>query len=479
MNRWTLNSLLKPIVRWLIACSLVHGLGLDALKAQPSHAQAIERTVANDYNDFQRHVRAGSLDSAYADAQAVANQNVPILNGLLHDAFMQSFLPTATARADTAFTRRLLRQLFVSTTSKPLQQSVYPLYKWVEVQTTLADTVRTRQVVANFLTGLARSPEERGNRIERYALGIYALLKTHKVYAALADTLLERTRQRLDHAVSGRYFQPAEERTLREARAYFRYLMAYSSWLKAQAAKAANDTAQQATYLKVASQFSPDETDRLAPSAYFYESVFFFGNGEIAHFHQPYIDFLLAKGGSAAVVPVITQLAIADPAHIDLLKTYYVKAPVVGQSFRQYWTKAINEKLKPAEPFALVDLTGNGFDYSKHRGKWILLDFWGTWCKPCVAELPAFQAFYDQVRSSKRTDLVVLTIACHDLEQNVRDFIQKKGYTFPVAMGNEAVIKAFRVGEYPTKVLITPQGNRMKLPFGTNWTERINIYTRN
>ena len=109
-----------------------------------------------------------------------------------------------------------------------------------------------------------------------------------------------------------------------------------------------------------------------------------------------------------------------------------------------------------------------------------MIDFWGTWCKPCVEELPRFQKFYDEIVAGKRQDIVVFTVACHEAgDDKVRSFMQKHAYTFPVAMGDDPLIRQFRVGAYPPKVLITPQGNRMKIPFGTNWAERVRIYAEN
>ena len=78
-----------------------------------------------------------------------------------------------------------------------------------------------------------------------------------------------------------------------------------------------------------------------------------------------------------------------------------------------------------------------------------------------------------------RNDIVVLTVACRDQEATVRDFMAKNSYTFPVAMADTAIEIQFRVGEYPTKVLITPQGKRMKIPFATNWVSRVDTYLAN
>ena len=446
------------------------------LSARPVSAQADRQKAIDNFNSFGRLLDQKNADSAFYNVQSLAGLNVDLLNQLLHDSFAQYFL---AADADTAFLNPLLRRMYTASTNRPLQQSAYPLYRWVEVRNNLADSARTRRAVTGFLTAQSRSTEDVANRIDRYALLIYRQLQTKPAYAALADTLFSRTWQRLNHAVNGAYYQAADDRPRREARAYFRYLTAAANHIKAEEAVGQNQPAQVETYRKTASAYSPDEHDRAVKTFTFYEPVFLFGNQSVESFHQPYIDLLLTKRDTAGAIRTLTELTLGDPGQIALLKTYYARSPVSGMAFSEYWTQALNAKLKPADPFQLIDLSGKAIDSKQYRGKWVLIDFWGTWCKPCVAELPHFQKVYDEHVKSGRQDLIILTVACFDTEPRVREFMQKQAYTFPVAMGNVQLTRQFRVSGYPTKILITPQGNRMAIPFGTNWAERLTIYTEN
>ena len=52
----------------------------------------------------------------------------------------------------------------------------------------------------------------------------------------------------------------------------------------------------------------------------------------------------------------------------------------------------------PASEFSLTDLDGKSHGLEHYRGKIILLNFWATWCKPCMTEMPAMQTVYDQLR---------------------------------------------------------------------------------
>ncbi len=440
-----------------------------------AQAQSLPMQAATHFNQFQEAVGHKKLDSASYYANQLALENTDLLNFLLHDTFAHSFNTAANLLADTTFARQLLRKLY--TGNQALQRSIYPLYQWQEIRASLNDSLKLNRLVAGFLVAQERTDETIGNRLDRYALLIYRTLKSNPKSAVLADTLFAHTYRRLEHAVNGFYYPQTDDRNQRSGRAYFRYLMAYANLVKANERLSQQNPTQAESYLQLASQFSPDDTDRMAHVAYFHEASFLQNGRE--DFHEDYARFLLDKGDTTQAVNVLTELTLADPGNLPLLKTYYQKIRFSSMPFQTYWTKKLNEKLKPAEPFRLTDLTNQVFNYETLRGKWILIDFWGTWCQPCVEELPRFQTFYSDLQKNGLSNVVVFTAASHDTEVRVREFMKKHGYTFPVIMADDAFIKQFRVGEYPTKVLITPQGNRMKIPPGTNWAERVTILSQN
>ena len=108
-----------------------------------------------------------------------------------------------------------------------------------------------------------------------------------------------------------------------------------------------------------------------------------------------------------------------------------------------------------APEFNLQTLAGESVRSAELKGKVVVLDFWATWCGPCVEELPQFQATVD--RWADRPEVVFLAVSVDEDEDVVRRFMKKNEYDFPVARDGE-VADDFGVSALPTIVLIGREG---------------------
>ena len=108
-----------------------------------------------------------------------------------------------------------------------------------------------------------------------------------------------------------------------------------------------------------------------------------------------------------------------------------------------------------APEFNLLTLGGESVRSAELKGKVVVLDFWATWCGPCVEELPQFQATVD--RWADRPEVVFLAVSVDEDEDVVRRFMKKNEYDFPVARDGE-VDDDFGVSALPTIVLIGREG---------------------
>ena len=98
---------------------------------------------------------------------------------------------------------------------------------------------------------------------------------------------------------------------------------------------------------------------------------------------------------------------------------------------------------------------GSEFTLSDHEGKVILLNFWATWCGPCVGEMPAFE----KLQETYGEDLVLLAVNSGEDEGTVTSFLEKNGYTFPVALVPEyAVAMLYPTDGIPYTVIIGTDG---------------------
>lgn len=129
---------------------------------------------------------------------------------------------------------------------------------------------------------------------------------------------------------------------------------------------------------------------------------------------------------------------------------------------------ALQEKLNkekldlPAIDFALKSLDGTTVKLSDLKGKIVVLDFWATWCGPCLASFPSLQKVYDKYKENPNIVILALNtwerVKPEDREQHVKDFIAKNKYTFPVLFDTD-VVSQYGVEGIPTKFIIGKNGN--------------------
>lgn len=99
------------------------------------------------------------------------------------------------------------------------------------------------------------------------------------------------------------------------------------------------------------------------------------------------------------------------------------------------------------------DLKGNRINLKQFMGKPLFLNFWATWCPPCIAEMPSIQRLYDEYG-----DRVVFILASNDEKSALVEFMNRKGYTVPVYMIKGQVPEVFYSRSIPATFLVSSQG---------------------
>ena len=89
------------------------------------------------------------------------------------------------------------------------------------------------------------------------------------------------------------------------------------------------------------------------------------------------------------------------------------------------------EPPKPEMPTLVVDtFDGGRFDLAQHRGKWVVVNFWATWCNPCLKEIPDLNAF-----DKSREDVEVIGLAYEEIEKaDMQAFLSEHVISYPIAV---------------------------------------------
>ena len=99
---------------------------------------------------------------------------------------------------------------------------------------------------------------------------------------------------------------------------------------------------------------------------------------------------------------------------------------------------------------------GSTINLKDYHHRFVLLNFWATWCLPCLKEMPDLEKAYQQMGSEK---LIVLAVGMGEDKSSIRNFNEKHGFTFPmVADSMLEIAKLYGVENIPITYLINPEG---------------------
>jgi thiol-disulfide isomerase/thioredoxin len=118
-----------------------------------------------------------------------------------------------------------------------------------------------------------------------------------------------------------------------------------------------------------------------------------------------------------------------------------------------------------AADFVLEDIQGRIHRLEDNRGKWVLVNFWATWCSPCLTEIPELNSLHD---AHKDKDLLVIGIAMQSESQSkVADFAKAHGISYPVVLGDFKISRQIGIVDVlPSSYLYNPMGEQVSYQAG-------------
>jgi thiol-disulfide isomerase/thioredoxin len=115
----------------------------------------------------------------------------------------------------------------------------------------------------------------------------------------------------------------------------------------------------------------------------------------------------------------------------------------------------INEGINDPLKFTLTRLDGSPFKLDDHRGKVIVMNFWATWCGPCMTEMPLFEKTMAKYKEDK--DVFFLAISTDEDRELVAPYLKRYKYTFPIVY-DEYLNDLFGVSSIPTTIILDRNG---------------------
>jgi thiol-disulfide isomerase/thioredoxin len=130
-----------------------------------------------------------------------------------------------------------------------------------------------------------------------------------------------------------------------------------------------------------------------------------------------------------------------------------------------------------AAEFQLVDMQEKIHRLADYRGKWVLVNFWATWCTPCLREIPELTSLHN---AHKDKDLIVIGIALDSgSSKKVADFARAHGISYPVVMGDRKITAQIGAIEVlPASYLYNPKGEQVSYHAGEVTRASIEAYIK-
>lgn len=181
------------------------------------------------------------------------------------------------------------------------------------------------------------------------------------------------------------------------------------------------------------------------------------------HLDEDVSVYLLSNLGSKTALELLPKLG--EKTKSGSMSALYkaMKQALEEVKAREEAKKKVSEGAE-APDFTLKDLQGNDLSLSSLRGKYVVLDFWGSWCGWCIKGIPDMKKYYAKYKDR----MEILGIDCRDTEEKWKEAVKKHELPWLHVRNAEEsdVTVLYGIEGYPTKIVIDPQGKIAKVVVG-------------
>ena len=202
---------------------------------------------------------------------------------------------------------------------------------------------------------------------------------------------------------------------------------------------------------------------------------------------KSYLDALMGyvkanpdKDAAAALIATIAETndesLIDDIEAAAALLTERARGSVAANLYKSVLASAKKEREEearqegmagtPAPDFTLMDINGKPLALSSLRGKWVIIDFWGSWCKWCIKGIPEMKEYYAKYGSK----MEILGVDCNDTVEKWKAAVKEHDlpwlHVYYDKENGDNPLALYGVRGFPTKVVIDPEGKVAKVIVG-------------
>ncbi len=111
-----------------------------------------------------------------------------------------------------------------------------------------------------------------------------------------------------------------------------------------------------------------------------------------------------------------------------------------------------------APDFTVTTLDGRQLSLSALRGKVVLLNFWASWCPPCLKELPHLERIYQKYKNQGAL-VVGMNVENNRSPEEIKKFVDNQGLNFPIAIASSEILSQYGISPIPHSFFIDKAGN--------------------